>query len=91
MARHAIFGDSYISRLQKYTKNYMDLQGDCRFFGAPGMTTRNKFEYSFDQMLKFKPKFVFINLASFVAHRPTRPDFLPSPPLIIPPGGIGSG
>lgn len=62
MARLAIFGDSYVSRLERYCNGNLTNSGICRFFGKAGMSTTKKFRETFEQMLRFQPDVVFINL-----------------------------
>ena len=69
----AIFGDSYISRLQKFTSNNMDLPGECRFFGVPGMTTRRKFDDAFARVLQYQPTFLFLCLGGNDIDATTKP------------------
>ncbi|XP_053383449.1 uncharacterized protein LOC128549814 [Mercenaria mercenaria] len=69
-----VFGDSYVSRLEKYVKNHpFDLNdSEVKFYGVPGMSTVRKFHDKFQIMLADKPnylrkyyyhfRFVFVNL-----------------------------
>ena len=54
---YAIFGDSYVTRLQMYIGK-LDFVHDCKFFGVPGMSTRNKFDNMFNQLINYKPRYV---------------------------------
>ena len=56
MSRYAIFGDSYVSRLQAFTGNRLEFERPHRFFGVPGMCTNNKFSKKFDELLSYRPK-----------------------------------
>lgn len=62
MTRFAIFGDSYITRLEKFASRSMSMSGSCRFFGQSGMSTKRKFTEKFQQMLRFGPDVVFMVL-----------------------------
>ena len=52
----AIFGDSYVSHLESYTRSFMDLPHDCHFFHKSGMSTKRKFEDKFTELLNARPR-----------------------------------
>ncbi|XP_053402724.1 uncharacterized protein LOC128558010 [Mercenaria mercenaria] len=63
MKMYAIFGDSYISRLNKFNHGVLyDFNKKCKFYGVPGMSTQRKFEPEFQKMMMDKPKYVFLLL-----------------------------
>lgn len=53
---YAIFGDSFVSRLQKFTKNNFNFKYECKFYGVPGMSTRRKFQTKFEELLYDRPR-----------------------------------
>ncbi|XP_053406361.1 uncharacterized protein LOC128559174 [Mercenaria mercenaria] len=60
---YAVFGDSYISRLDDYTtRGNRDLRHNYKFYGVPGMSTQRKMWNKFYEMVADKPRYVFINL-----------------------------
>ena len=61
MAKIALFGDSYISHLERFCFGDMKVPGDVRFYGVGGMNFEN-FSETFDDLKLFKPDAVFINL-----------------------------
>ncbi|XP_060585339.1 uncharacterized protein LOC132741227 [Ruditapes philippinarum] len=67
--KYAVFGDSYISRLERYTHGKLEINRQCKFFGVPGMSTTKKFQDAFEQLLAYRPRYVFLNLGgnSFIA------------------------
>lgn len=60
----AVFGDSYVSRLEHFTisKGDLNLNTKCKFYGVPGMGTTYKFESTFNRLCHDRPKAVFIIL-----------------------------
>ncbi|XP_060564019.1 uncharacterized protein LOC132723342 [Ruditapes philippinarum] len=62
MSKYAIFGDSFITRLQASTYGKLDFDRPHRFFGVSGMSTQRKFTSKFREMLEYRPRYVFINL-----------------------------
>lgn len=61
MAKIALFGDSYISRLEEFCKGDLRVPGDVRFFGVGGMNFDN-YSKVFKEVKLFRPDAVFINL-----------------------------
>ena len=61
MAKIALFGDSYISHLERFCFGDMKVPDDVRFYGVGGMNFEN-FSETFDDLKLFKPDAVFINL-----------------------------
>lgn len=59
--KFSIFGDSYVTHLQTFTAGRVDVPR-CRFFGKSGMSTQRKFKDCFDDLQKYRPDVVFINL-----------------------------
>ena len=61
MAKIALFGDSYISHLERFCSGDLKIPGDVRFFGVGGMNFEN-----YSDILKevkiFEPDAVFMNL-----------------------------
>ena len=53
MAKIALFGDSYISHLERFCFGAMKVPGDVRFYGVGGMNFEN-FSETFDD-LKLTP------------------------------------
>ena len=43
MTKFAIFGDSYVTHLERFTGGISEVS-NCRFFGVSGMSTRRKFQ-----------------------------------------------
>ncbi|XP_060595448.1 uncharacterized protein LOC132749623 [Ruditapes philippinarum] len=62
MSKYAIFGDSFITRLQSFTNGKLDFDRPHRFFGVSEMSTQSKFTSKFREMLEYQPRYVFINL-----------------------------
>ena len=58
MTRFAVFGDSFVSRLEKS----MSRTTAYRFFGKSGMSTRRKIDEKLCQLLEFQPDVVFMNV-----------------------------
>ena len=56
MAKIALFGDSYIKRLGKY----LEVPGECRFFGVGGMRADRPHQEVLNQLLEFQPDTVFV-------------------------------
>ena len=61
MARIALFGDSYISHLERFCCGDLKVPGDVRFYGFGGMSFENYSDTLLDLKL-FKPDAVLINL-----------------------------
>ena len=61
MTKFAIFGDSYVTHLEKFTGGRSKVS-NCRFFGVSGMSTRRKFQDKFDEIKHYRPDVVFMNL-----------------------------
>ena len=72
MAKIALFGDSYISRLKKFCRGDMKFPGDVRFYGVGGMNLENYSETIEDVKL-FHPDAVFINLGGNNITTKTKP------------------
>ena len=62
MSKIALFGDSYIKRLEKFCGGFLGIPGDCRFYGVGGMRADNPHEGLLREMLCFKPNALFICL-----------------------------
>ena len=61
MTKFAIFGDSYLTNLEKFTGGRSEVS-NCLFFGVSGMSTRRKFQDKFDEMKHYRPDVLFMNL-----------------------------
>ena len=75
MARIALFGSSYIARLEEFCWGDLKVPGDVRFFGIGGM----KFETCAETMKKvksFKPGAVYIFLGGNSITKNTKPSEL---------------
>ena len=60
---YAIFGDSYVERLEDFTRGDLRFKYDCNFYGVSGMATDNKFESAFNQLCSERPRYyLFIYL-----------------------------
>lgn len=58
----AIFGDSYVSRLKKFVYKNGHNAKLFKFYGVPGMSTVNKFQSAFEELLRDKPRYVTLKL-----------------------------
>jgi hypothetical protein len=56
MSKYAIFGDSFITRLQSFTNGKLDFDRPHRFFGVSEMSTQSKFTSKFREMLEYQPR-----------------------------------
>ena len=65
----------FVTHLQDYTAGRMDV-ARCRFFGVSGMSTSRKFDLNFDDLKKYRPDVVFINLCGNDIRKPTDIDKL---------------
>ena len=75
MARIALFGSSFIARLEEFCWGYLKVPGDVRFFGMGGM----KFETCAETLKKvksFKPCAVYIFLGGNSITKNTKPSEL---------------
>ena len=61
MTKFAIFGDSYVTHLEKFTGGRSEVS-NCRFFGVSGIITSRKFQDKFDEMKHYRPVVVFMYL-----------------------------
>ncbi len=69
MAKIAIFGDSYVTRLRRHCNNDLEVPVNVHFFCVGGMRadavfTERRFREQLDLMLQFRPEAVFINLGA---------------------------
>lgn len=69
MAKIALFGDSYLARLQRFSNDDLRVPVNANFFCVGGMRadsvfTDRRFREQFDRMLEFRPEAVFINLGA---------------------------
>ena len=55
---YAIFGDSYVEHLKKFTRGDMGFKYACRFYGVSGMATDHKFQAAFDQLCFDRPRYL---------------------------------
>ena len=60
MAKIALLGDSYISRLEEFCKGDLRVPGDVRFFGVGGMNFDN-YSKVFKEVKLFRPDAVYIS------------------------------
>ena len=65
MAKIALFGDSYISRLERYCEGVLKVPGEIKFFGKGGMRVDqlycgSRFRTYLDGLISFGPDIVFI-------------------------------
>ena len=61
MAKIALLGDSYVTRLEKFCLGDLKVPGDVRFFGVGGMKLEN-YAQALEGVKLFHPDAVFINL-----------------------------
>ena len=59
---YAIFGDSYVEHLKKFTRGDMRFKYPCKFYGVSGMATDNKFKAEFDRLCRSRPRYLFFYL-----------------------------
>ena len=75
MAKIALFGDSYIARLEEFCCGDLRVPGDVRFFGFGGMNFDN-YSDEFIKLKSFYPDAVFINLGGNSITTETKPNKL---------------
>ena len=61
MTKLAIFGDSYVTHLERFIGDRSEVS-NCRFFGVSGMSKRRKIQDKFDELKHYRPDVVFMNL-----------------------------
>ena len=62
MTKFAIFGDSYVAWLERFTAGKMAMSGLCRFFCRSGMSTTRKYTDKHRDLLNYRPDVVFLVL-----------------------------
>jgi len=63
MARYALLGDSYITRLERFGFEFNTREtGEVRYFGKGGMSTQNISAPLWDRLIAYSPTHVFIHL-----------------------------
>ena len=60
MAKTALFGDSYIKRLNRFCDNFLGVPGECRFYGVGGMRADNPHQEVLKSCIDFQPDAVFL-------------------------------
>ena len=62
MPAFALFGSSYISRLERFCNGDLQVPMSCHFFGAGGMKVTSISVPKYTQLLQLNPDYVFIQL-----------------------------
>ena len=75
MAKIALLGDSYVTRLEKFCLGDLKVPGDVRFFGVGGMKLEN-YAQALESVKLFHPDAVFINLGGNSISPKTEPSQL---------------
>lgn len=65
MTRFAVFKDSFVSRLKKFTTE----PTYYRHFGKPRMSTKRKINEEFQNLVQFQPDVVFLNVEGMTLHQ----------------------
>ncbi|XP_033724642.1 uncharacterized protein LOC117314669 [Pecten maximus] len=73
MAKFAILGSSYISRLRDFCEGDFKVPGDCRFFGKGGMRTDSIPHWMMADLESFNPDVVFVHLGGNDIRRDSSP------------------
>ena len=66
MAKTALFGDSYIKRLNRFCDNFLGVPGECRFYGVGGMRADNPHQEVLKSCIDFQPDAVFCVLVEMI-------------------------
>lgn len=64
MVRITLFGDSYITRLERYCKGQLRIPGDVQFLGKGGLKTSRMDNSLFRKVLTSESDAVFLNIGS---------------------------
>ena len=68
----ALFGDSYISRLERFCGGNLKIPGEVRFYGIGGLNLDN-YSNTLDKLILFRPDAVFISLGGNSINSKTKP------------------